>query len=201
MNIHAIDLLGNVENPGPTLNIALNAPPANTILVSPSYQFTNQRNISFSFSSSAPQATFLCAFNSSNFSPCTSPMSYSALADGSYSFSVKAVNATGQPDPSGGKTFSWIVDTVSPTVISSSGIPNTTSITVSWTTNEPTTGLVSYGAGFTMNQKTAETTTALTSNSIVVSGLTSNTLYTLQVSGHDRAGNTYTGNQFSVRTR
>lgn len=200
-NVHAIDTLGNVESPGPTLTVNVAAPSANTILVSPNYQYTMDRSISFSFSSNAPNATFVCAFNSSNFTPCTSPVNYSGLSDGSYTFSVKAVNVTGQPDPSGGKSFTWVVDNVAPSVISSSTVPSGSSITVSWTTNEPSTGQISYGVGFTMNQLTAETTVAQTSNSITVTGLQPGTLYTMQVMGHDRAGNAYTGNQFSVKTR
>jgi hypothetical protein len=201
MNIHAVDLAGNVENPGPTLTFTVNAPAANTILVSPNFQFTNQTSISFSFSSNSPDVTFICALNSANYTPCTSPMSYSNLANGSYTFSVKAVNVTGQPDPTGGQSFSWVVDTVAPIIISSSNVPSSTSITISWTTNEPSTGQIAYGTGFTITTATAETTTAVASNSVIVSGLQPGTQYTMQIRGHDRAGNAYSGSQFSVKTR
>lgn len=201
MTIHAVDTVGNVENPGATLSFTLNAPSANTILVAPNYQYTNQKSISFSFSSNAPGATFLCALNSTNYAACTSPVTYTGLTDGSYTFNVIAVNMTGQRDPSGGQSFSWIVDTVSPTIISSSPVPSSTSVTVSWTTNEASTGYIAYGVGTTITSATTETTTAVSSNSVTVSGLTASTSYTMQIRGHDRAGNAYSGSTFTVKTR
>jgi hypothetical protein len=201
MVIHAVDTIGNVENPGTTLSFTLNAPNANTILVAPNYQYTNQKSITFSFSSNAPGATFLCALNSTNYAACTSPMTYSGLSDNSYTFNVIAVNATGQRDSNGGQSFSWIVDTVAPTIISSSPVPSTTSVTISWTTNEASTGQIAYGVGTTITSATTETTTALTSNSVTVSGLTASTSYTMQIKGHDRAGNAYAGSTFTIKTR
>ena len=53
----------------------------------------------FTFSSPEPGVTFQCALDPAAFAPCTSPRTYSGLAPGAYTFVVRAVDATGNVDP------------------------------------------------------------------------------------------------------
>ena len=53
----------------------------------------------FTFSSPEPGVTFQCRLDPAAFAPCTSPMTYSGLAPGAYTFVVRAVDATGNVDP------------------------------------------------------------------------------------------------------
>jgi hypothetical protein len=70
---------------------------------------TNQTSASFGFSSTTA-AQFECALDAA-FAPCnTSPVVYTGLADGSHTFSVRAVAAT-----TGTETkYTWTIDTVAP---------------------------------------------------------------------------------------
>jgi HYR domain len=53
---------------------------------------------SFSFSASEAGATFACSLDGGGFEPCSSPQSYTGLADGSHSFRVRATDAAGNAD-------------------------------------------------------------------------------------------------------
>ena len=55
---------------------------------------------SFSFSSSEPNSTFECTLDSGTWDLCTSPKSYSGLANGEHTFSVRAIDGAGNVDAS-----------------------------------------------------------------------------------------------------
>jgi hypothetical protein len=68
---------------------------------------------SFTFSGSEAGATFACSLDGGGFQACSSPQSYSSLADGSHSFQVRATDAAGNTDatPAG---LSWTVRAAPP---------------------------------------------------------------------------------------
>jgi hypothetical protein len=57
------------------------------------------REAKFTFSSSEAGSTFECSLDSGAFSPCSSPTTYSNLANGTHTFVVKATDAAGNTDP------------------------------------------------------------------------------------------------------
>lgn len=67
-------------------------------------------DVAFSFSSSVPDATFACSLDASAYASCSSPTSYSGLADGNHSFSVRATDAAHNVGPPASRSFT--VDTV-----------------------------------------------------------------------------------------
>src|SRR6476619_5956554 len=65
-----------------------------------------------SFSDADPLVTFRCQLDGGAFSPCTSPATYSGLADGSHTFGVKAVDLL--LSESDVASYTWSVDTTPP---------------------------------------------------------------------------------------
>lgn len=59
-------------------------------------------------------ASFECSLDNAAFAACSSPETYSDLADGSHHFEVRAVDRAGKPSPSPA-VYDWTVDTTAPT--------------------------------------------------------------------------------------
>jgi hypothetical protein len=94
----------------------------------------------FSFTANDAGATFECALDSLPFTPCTSPVSHSALADGVHTFQVRAKDATGNVDPTPA-SFTWTVDLTAPDTVVTGGPSATaasTTATFTFTSTEPT---------------------------------------------------------------
>ncbi len=71
---------------------------------------------SFTFSGSddvtvADALAFECQLNGGGFTSCTSPQSYSGLADGEYTFQVRAIDEAGNSDPTPA-SHTWIIDAI-----------------------------------------------------------------------------------------
>lgn len=78
----------------------------------------NDPNPTFTFTSSESGSSFECKLQragdpSANFGTCSSPQTYLNLVDGTYTFTVRAVNAGGSPDPDPATT-SFTIDTQAP---------------------------------------------------------------------------------------
>jgi hypothetical protein len=117
-----------------------------------------------------------------SFASCSSPKAYSALADGTYTFAVRALNAAGKPDPTPA-TRSFTVDTTAPDTSIDSGpanVGNNASPAFAFSSNEA-------GSSFACSVDGA-------SFSACTSPLTVSTLadgaHTFAVQATDSAGNT-----------
>lgn len=98
--------------PTPMADAPPGAAPDTMITDQPS-AFTNQSPVSFSFTSTKAGSTFICRIDGGTFSACTSPQTYSGLADGPHTFEVKAVDMSGQQDPTAA-TASFTLDRAPP---------------------------------------------------------------------------------------
>src|SRR2546422_5609819 len=101
--------LSIVVNPAPV-------PPTVTITSTP-LNPTNNVNATFSFTgsdSSGNAVSFLCQLDGGAQSACTSPFTYSGLAQGSHSFSVVAVDLAG--NRSIPAAYTWTINTTPPSV-------------------------------------------------------------------------------------
>ena len=78
------------------------------------------RNASFGFTSTVSGSTFQCKLDAGTWGACASPKAYSALANGSHTFSVRAKDASGKVDATPA-TRTWRVDTVAPNTWITSG--------------------------------------------------------------------------------
>jgi len=103
--VKASDAAGNTDASPATRNWTEQAvePPADTtapdttISSGPSATTTSNA-ASFGFSATEDGSTFECKLDSSSWASCASPKSYSGLALGTHTFSVKATDAAGNPD-------------------------------------------------------------------------------------------------------
>jgi hypothetical protein len=76
---------------------------------------SNDPSPSFTFSDTEAGVTLLCRLDGTDpdpYAPCTSPKSFSGLADGSHTFLIKARDAAG--NVSGANAYTWVIDTVAP---------------------------------------------------------------------------------------
>jgi M6 family metalloprotease-like protein len=87
------------------------AGPAASITAGPSGP-TRNRNVSFSFTALGADR-FECRFDDHDWSVCTSPATFSALADGAHTFRVRALDAGGASDGPAERSFT--VDSTGPT--------------------------------------------------------------------------------------
>ncbi len=93
---------------------AASAPPAPSITANPSNPTTSTA-ASFSFKDTQSGVTFKCALDTSTFTTCSSPISYSSLAQGSHTFKVEAVSSSGT---SSATSYTWSIVPPAPTITS-----------------------------------------------------------------------------------
>jgi Bacterial Ig domain/Fibronectin type III domain len=121
---HAPQLVVNVSAGDST-------PPDTTITSGPSGS-TASAAASFAFAASEPGSSFECSIDGAAFAACTSAQGYAGLAEGQHTFQVRAIDASGNIDPTPA-VRTWTVDTVPPgAVISSAPASVTNSDTASF---------------------------------------------------------------------
>ena len=86
-------------------------PPDTTITGGASGTVTTP-SASLTFTSSERGSTFECQLDAGSWGACTSPKSYSGLANGSHTFDVRATDAPGNTDASPA-TRTWTVNVTS----------------------------------------------------------------------------------------
>ena len=111
---------------------SLNPPPATYLDQTPP-AMGNSATATFAFHASSPTATFTCSLDHVPATPCTSPLTTAALADGTHAFSVDAADG-GQVDPQPA-TYAWTVDTTAPSVPTGvqATAPSPVEVDLSWT--------------------------------------------------------------------
>lgn len=125
--------------------------PNTTITASPASP-TNNGELSFEFNSSVGSSTFECKIEPdvTSFEPCSEPYVHTASDDGTYTFTVRAINSDGVADPTP-ESISILVDTQAPDTFLMNATPSpiTTSTTsINFSANEmPATYECNYDNG------------------------------------------------------
>jgi plastocyanin len=103
---------GGVDQEG-FVQLSLDTTPPDTILDTGPALDTNSSDASFTFHSTEKANTFQCSLDGVPLSPCTSPASYTGLADGDHTFAVAATDTAGNTDPTPA-TANWTINTAPP---------------------------------------------------------------------------------------
>ena len=149
-SVRATDQATNTDQTPATRSFTVDTAPPETTIGSGRNGRGNSTSASFSFSSDDPNATFTCKLagpgHTGDFGNCGS---YSNLADGDYTFSVRATDLAGNTDQSPA-TRSFTVDTAPPeTTIDSgrSGRGNGTSASFTFSSSDPNASFACKLAG------------------------------------------------------
>ncbi|MDQ3981816.1 MAG: hypothetical protein M3271_03940, partial [Actinomycetota bacterium] len=123
--VRAIDPVGNVDaSPASDQwTVDLTAPDS-SISAGPSGTVAS-KEATFSFTSNETGSTFECSLDGAAFASCSSPQSYTGLADGGHTFEVRATDVAGNLEGSPAQR-SWSVDTTAPETTIVSGPSGTT---------------------------------------------------------------------------
>ncbi|MEO6536233.1 MAG: peptidoglycan-binding protein [Candidatus Paceibacterota bacterium] len=124
-------------------------------------------------------------------------------ASTTYHFQVGGANSAGTVSTSSDKTFTTTVaPDVTPPVISaiSSGTPDFTIATTTWTTNELSTSQLVYGTTTAYGATTTLDSTLVTSHSVILTGLTASTTYHFMIRSSDAAANLATSSDQTFDT-
>jgi hypothetical protein len=111
-DVRARDAAGNASAAtGHAWTIDTTPPPAPTIDSGPAAQ-TAATSATFAFSSTEGGVSFECRLDAAAFEPCTSPATFTGLADGSHTFEVRAADAAGNVGAVASRA--WTVDATAP---------------------------------------------------------------------------------------
>ena len=119
------DAASNTDPTPAVHNWGIDIPPPDTSIISGPGNPTNSTRASFVFTSTEVGATFQCALNGGAYADCTSPKTYTGLAEGNHAFRVRAVGATGNTD-STPATYNWRIDLTPPNTNINTGPANPT---------------------------------------------------------------------------
>ncbi len=134
VQVRATDPAGNPDQSPATASFSVVGP--DTTITSGPTGALRATSTTFAFSANENQATYQCAFDSTTFTACSSPVTYANLAAGSsHSFSVRAVAADGRTDASPA-TRSFSVDPVVDLGVTATAAPDPVKKggTLTWTT-------------------------------------------------------------------
>jgi hypothetical protein len=90
-------------------------PPETTLTQKPQ-ALSGDASPRFSFTANEGPPTFECKLDTSAFQPCTSPKQYFMLSEGEHTFQVRAIDPSGNVDPTPTEAYTWMVDSIGPKV-------------------------------------------------------------------------------------
>jgi hypothetical protein len=111
--VRAADALGNVDASPATATWAVDRTPPDTTIAAAPAPAVSSALATIAFGASETPVTFECSLDGAAYAACVSPVALTGLADGSHTFSVRALDALGNADQSPA-TATWLVDTVAP---------------------------------------------------------------------------------------
>jgi uncharacterized protein (TIGR03382 family) len=110
VKVRSTDEAGNTSpvSPGRTFTIVQDTQAPETTISSGPSGTTPERGATFEFTSNEPGVTYECSLDGAAFTPCTSPVTFTNLAEGEHTFQVRARDAAGNVDATP-DTRTWTV--------------------------------------------------------------------------------------------
>jgi|GEM_PF-3074459 len=132
-----------------------------------------------------------CSSSTSSAVAGDNTITLTTLSDGTYSNCTIRVTDASNNQSSALSITSFTIDTASPTVSVVNSASSATGATITWTTNESSSSKVDYGTTASYGGSTTEsdTSTRVTSHSVLLTGLSSCTTYHYRVRSKDAALN------------
>lgn len=124
------------DAPAPDAPLDTTAP--DTILLAPGPAATRDQSRTIAFTSDDASASFRCALDGATPTPCSSPFTTAALADGAHTLAIAAVDPAGNVDPTPAEDR-WRIDTAGPIVTFTgrpSDLTSQISATLAWSSDE-----------------------------------------------------------------
>jgi Bacterial Ig-like domain len=107
-SVRATDGVGNVESTPATRTFTVDTQPPDTAIDSGPSGDTSSSSASFTFSATEPNVSFECKLDAGPWEPCISGKTYSSLASGSHTFSVRGRDQAGNLESSQA-TRTWTI--------------------------------------------------------------------------------------------
>lgn len=161
-------------------------PPDTTITANPTNPSASS-SATFSFTGSDSEsgvASYTCQIDGGGYSTCASPRNYSALADGSHTFQVRAADAANNVDPTPA-SYTWVVDTTAPNTFITAG-PNDPTSSAS---SSFSFGAIDTGSGLASYECSLDGSTYAACTDPYTTGALADGSHQLSVSAIDNAGN------------
>ncbi|MFO0593676.1 MAG: Ig-like domain-containing protein [Myxococcaceae bacterium] len=136
--VRARDAAGNLDPTPATRTWTVDTTPPDTTIASGPSGSSSSSTATFGFTATEAGSTFQCSLDGAAFAACPASATFSGLAEGAHSLSVRAIDPAGNVDPTPA-TRSWTVDLTPPdTTITQapSGTINTSTATIAFTSNE-----------------------------------------------------------------
>jgi large repetitive protein len=125
--VRAIDAAGNLDATHASDTWTVDATAPETTIASGPAATTTETTATFAFTASET-ATFACGLDGGALAPCSSPMTYTALAVGAHRFTVRATDAVGNIDATPA-TYDWTITAPVPETTIASGPASSTADT------------------------------------------------------------------------
>ena len=126
-SVRAVDAVGNIDATPATRTWTVDDVAPDTAISSGPSGTVAATDASFAFSSPEAGVSFQCRLDGGQWGSCVSPHAYTGLADGSHTFSVRALDGVTNMDPTPA-TKTWTIDTTPPQTAISAG-PGDTELT------------------------------------------------------------------------
>ena len=122
--VRAVDAAGNAGPSSETRTFSVSTPAPETTITSTTQDPSPTTTMAFTFTADEPGATFKCSLDGAALATCSSPKSYTNLAQGPHEFSVEATGQEGATDATPA-TVEWTVATPAPETTIDSAAPTT----------------------------------------------------------------------------